>query len=342
VRRRSATGCPSCSGWASSWRFGDKALPRFGGSQKVTLVVEPKEASVQIDHVPAAAGVLSLDAKGQRAHDLNAAAPGRITRRFSFLAKPGMTLTVRLGHALGAPSPSDPAPLAAELSADYPESPRPAAEIDAAFAKLARYDDCMALTEESAVDPKKGRGRPRDELLEPCRLAVTQGADREPAFPELEAAVEAYLGAIQKGSKSDSQARMGAAFRAEYLAVRTAWQMEELSRQEKDEGPKAAWHMRRVALAAQAWLRSRKASPLSAEVVEEKRTKLDQAFAAFKSHLRDTPQALAGTTGATDFVTAADEVVALANGAGGRKATDISASEACRKLLANFDTLVVE
>jgi hypothetical protein len=328
----------------SAFGPGDKSplLPGFGGGKQVTLVVEPKEASVQIDHVPAAPGVLSLDAKGQRTHVLNAAAPGRITRRFSFLAKPGMTLTVRLGHALGAPGPTDPPPLPAELSADYPESPRPAAEIDGAFAKLARYEDCVALTEDSPADPKKGRGRPRDELLEPCRLAVTEGADREPAFPELEAAAEAYLGAIQKGAKSDALARMGAAFRAEHLAARTAWQMEELSRQEKDEGQKAAWHMRRVALAAQAWLRSRKANPPSGQDVEAKRIKLDEAFSAFRSYIRNTSQALAQTSGATDFVAAAEEVVALANGAGGRKATEFSALDACRKALAAFDALVVE
>jgi serine/threonine protein kinase len=317
-------------------------LPGFGGSQKVTLVVEPKQASVQIDHVPVTPGVLPLEAKGQRAHVLNAAAPGRITRRFSFVAKSGMTLNVRLGHALDIPSPTDPPPLPAELSADYPESPRPAAEIEAAFAKLARYEDCIALTEASGGDATKGRGRPRDELLEPCRLAVTEGADREPAFPELEAAADAYLGAIQKGAKSDTLARMGAALRSEYLAAQTAWQIEELSRQEKDEGQKAGWHMRRVALAAKAWLRSRKASPPSAPDVEAKRSKLDQAFSGFMSYVRDTPHALAQTSGATDFVAAAEELVALANGAGGRKATEFSALDTCRKVLAAFNALVVE
>jgi serine/threonine-protein kinase len=317
-------------------------LPRLGSSQKLTLVVEPKAASVQIDHVPVAAGILPLEAGAQRSRILNAAAPGRITRRFSFTVKPGMTLTVRLGRTLGAPSPTDPPPLPAELAADYPDSPRPAAEIDGAFAKLARYTDCLALTDDNAADGKKGRGQPRDELLAPCRLAVTEAADTEPAFPELQTAAEAYLGAIQKGQKPEVLARMAAALRAEYLAVRAAWQMEELSRQGRDEGQEAAWHMRRVALAAQAWLRSRKATPPNPQGVEAQRAKLDEAFSTFMSHVRTTPQALAQTGGATDFVAAAEEVVALANAAGGRKATEFSALDACRRVLAAFDALVVE
>jgi hypothetical protein len=317
-------------------------LPRFGGAEKVRLVVEPKEASVQLDHVPVSAGLMPIHPGAQRPHVLNAAAPGRITRRFSFTAIPGMTLTVRLGRTLGAPSPTDPPPAPAELSADYPESPRPAAEIDSAFVKLARYEDCVPLTEDNAGDAKQGRGRPRDELLGPCRLSITEAADSEPAFPELQTTAEAFLGSMQKGAKPDVLARMASAFRSELLAARAAWQMEELSRQEKDEGQNAAWQMRRVALAAQAWLRSRKATPPSAQDTEERRSRLDQAFSSLMSYIRSTPQALAQTSGATDFVSAAEEVVALANSSGGRKATEFSALDACRKLLNAFDALVVE
>ena len=318
-------------------------LPRIGGSQKVTLVVQPKGAVVQIDHAPAAPGGLPLDTNAQRSHVLNAAAPGRITRRFSFTVKPGLTLRVHLSHALGAPSPTDPPPLSTELSADYPESPRPADEIDAAFDKLERFAECLNLVpDDRAADPKKGQSRLRDEEIAPCRLAITEGADSEPAFPEMQTAGEALLVALQKGPKPEVLSRLSAAFRAEYLAARAAWQMEELSRQEKDEGQKAAWNMRRVALAAQAWLRSRRATPPSAPTVEEKRAQLDRAFASFMNYVRLTPQALAQTSGATDFVAAAEEVVALANGAGGRKATEFSALDACRKVLATFDALVVE
>ncbi|MBN2577034.1 MAG: protein kinase [Deltaproteobacteria bacterium] len=317
-------------------------LPALGRSQKVTLVVEPKEASVQIDHVPVTAGVLPLHATGERPHVLNAAASGRITRRFAFTVKPGMTLSVRLSHTLDVPSPTDPPPLSAELDTDYPENPRPAAEIDGAFAKLGRYADCLPLADAATADAKKGRSRPGDDALGPCQLAVAEAADTEPAFPELRTAAEAFLGALQKAHKPETLARAATSFRAEFLAARAAWQVEELSRQGKEEGQKPAWHMRRIALAAQSWLRSRKASPPNPQAVEDKRAKLDQVFSAFMNYVRLTPQALEKTSGATDFVSAAEEVVALANGAGGRKATEFSALDACRKLVAAFNALVVE
>jgi hypothetical protein len=301
--------------------------------------VEPKNASVQIDHVPVTAGELPLDV--ERPHKLNAAAPGRITRRFTFTAEPGMTLSVRLNHTLGAPSPTEPPPLPAELAVDYPESPRPAAEIDTAFAKLGRYADCLALVAEVAGDGKKttGRGRARDEEAGMCRLAITEGADTEPSFPELQTAGEAYLAAAQKGQKVET---LAAAFRAEYLAALAAWQVEELSRQGKDEGQKAAWHMRRVALAARAWMRSRNLSPPSPRVVEAQRGKLDQAFTNFMNYVRLTPNALAQTIGATDFVSAAEAIMALAHGTGGKQATALATLDATRRLIGAFDALVVE
>ncbi len=319
-------------------------LPRLGASQKVSLVIEPKEASVQIDHVPVTAGVLPLDSGAQRPHMLNAAAPGRVTRRLSFTVKPGMALTVRLSHTLDAPSPTDPPPLPAELGADYPDNPRPAAEIDSAFVKLARYADCLALTGDMTAESGKSgaRGRPREEETSLCQQLITGAAAIEPDFPELQTAAEAYLAGIQKGQKLEVLARMAAAFRAEFLAARAAWQMEELSRQGKDEGQNAAWHMRRVALAAQAWLRGRKAPPPASQGGEEQRAKLDEHFQSFMNYVRTTPRALAQTSGATDFVAIAEDLVALAGGQEGRKATEFSALDACRKLLTAFNALVVE
>lgn len=316
-------------------------LPRIAGKHKVSLAVEPKEASVQIDHVPVAAGVLPLDTAADRPHILNAAAPGRITRRFSFVAKPGLALAVRLSHTLEPPRPTDPPPLAAELDADYPESPRPAAEIDAAFGKLAHYADCLSLLDRLA-DGKKGRARGRVEPPEPCQLATAAGPEDEPGFPELESAARGYLTALERGSRADALARTAAAARAEYLAARTAWQIEELSRQEEDEGQTAAWHLRRVALATQAWLRGQKAGPAASQVAEDRRAKLDSAFTMLTGFIRQSPHALARTSGAADFLAAAEEAVALASGAGGRKATEFAALDACRKVTAAFNALVVE
>jgi hypothetical protein len=315
-------------------------LSGIGAKQQISLVVEPKAASVQIDHVPVKEGLLPIDTG--RPHVLNAAAPGRITRRFSFQAKPGMKLAVRLSHTLEVPGPTDPPPLPAELDTDYPGSPRPAEEIDEAFAKLRHYADCLPLLDDQMAEGKKSRTRPRDELLEPCKLAVTEAADSEPVFAGLQSTGEAYLDALSKGARPEALAKMAAAFRGEYLAARSIWQIEELSRQEKDEGQGAPWHMRRVALATQAWLRSRRATPAAPQVVESRRAKLDAAFASFMTFVRRTPQALAQTSGATDFVSAAEEAVALANGAGGRKPTEFSALDATRRVIATFNALVVE
>lgn len=315
-------------------------LPRRSSQQKVALVVDPKAASVQIDHVPVAAGVLPIDTAQGRPHILNAAAPGRITRRFSFTAKPGLKLSVHLGRALDVPTTADPPPLPAELDVGYADSPRPTEEIDAAFAKLDRYADCVIG--DAGDEGKKGRGRIREESLAPCRLAIARAADSDPAFPELQTAVESFLTTAQRGQRMELVGRAATAVRAELLAARAAWQNEELSRQGKDDGQTPAWHMRRVALAAHGWQRARAAGTSAAQAVEGKRIQLDQAFATFMAQVRATPALLAQTAGATDFIAATEELVALANGTGGRKATDLAALEATRKVIASFNALVVE
>jgi hypothetical protein len=78
-----------------------------------------------------------------------------VTRRFAFEAKPDLELSVHLRHALPLPSPTDPPPLPAELAADYPDDPRPQAEIEHAFAKLDRYADCLAMAGDAGGE---GRG----------------------------------------------------------------------------------------------------------------------------------------------------------------------------------------
>jgi serine/threonine protein kinase len=334
-------------------RFGLPALrsagqgglsPKRGDRHKLLLAVEPREASVQIDHIPVTAGAFPLDSGPQRPHVLNATAPGRVTRRFSFTMTSDTKLGVRLSHTLGAPSPTDPPPLPAELAADYPDSPRPAAEIDSAFAKLDRFAECLAVASDPAADDRRGgaHGRLGSEDLALCQRLVNEASSTEPALPELQAAAEGYLAAVRKGQKPEALAGLATTFRAEFLAARTAWQMEELSRQGKDEGQNAAWHMRRVALAAQAWLRARKASPSDTQAGETQRARLQEYFQTFTNHIRSTPQALANTHGGSDFLSAAEELLALANGQGGRKPSEFAALDACRKLLAAFDALVVE
>jgi serine/threonine-protein kinase len=309
---------------------------RHGAIHKVRLTVEPSQASVQIDHMPTTQRELSLDSGAP--HILNAASPGRMTKRFAFEAKPGLGLSVYLDHSLPLPSATDPPPLPAELAADYPDDPRPRVEIERAFAKLDRYADCLAMAGDTGGEGKKGsgRGRLRGEELALCQRLVTEAGAAEPALPELQTAAESFLSAAQSGQKLDALGRLATTFRAEFLAARTAWQLEELSRQGKDKGQKAAWHMRRVALAAQAWLRSLKTE---GPVSDQRATKLREVHQALLDYAQGAGQEMERITGGADFLQSAEGVLALARA---KKPSEFAALDADRRLLSAFDALVLE
>ncbi|HEX7505939.1 MAG TPA: protein kinase [Polyangia bacterium] len=319
----------------------DRPALRRGVACKVHLTVEPSQASVQIDHVPTTLRELSLDSGAP--HVLNATSPGRVTRRFAFDAMPGLELSLHLRHNLPLPSPTDPPPLSTELAVDYPDDARAQAEIEHAFAKLDRYADCLAMagdvSAEGRADSKKrgGRGRMRGEELALCQRLVSEAGSAEPAMSELQTAAETYLGA--GGQKLEAIGRMATTLRAEFLAARAAWQFEELSRQGKDDGQKAAWHMRRVALAAQAWLRSHKAQAQGAQEVGARSAKLREYQQALLDYAQGAGPEIARITGASDFMQAADNVVALALG---KKPSEFAALDAVRRVLSAFNALVVE
>jgi hypothetical protein len=313
---------------------------RRGAIHKVRLTVEPSQASVQIDHAPTAQRELSLDSGAP--HVLNAAAPGRVTRRFAFEANAGLELFVNLRHTLPLPSPTDPPPLPVELAADYPDDPLEQAEIEHAFAKLDRYADCLAMVGDASAEGKaegkknSGRGRLRGEELALCQRLVSEAKAAEPPLPELQAAAESYLASAQGGQKLDALGRMAATFRAEFLAARATWQFEEVSRQGADEGQKASWYMRRVALAAQAWLRSLKAQ---AQVAGERAAKLREYHQSLLDYTQSAGPEIAGITGASDFMQAAESTAALARG---KKPSEFAALDAVRRLLSAFNALVAD
>jgi serine/threonine-protein kinase len=315
----------------------DRPAVRRGVACKVHLTVEPSQASVQIDHVPTTLRELSLDSGAP--HVLNATSPGRVTRRIAFDAKPGLELSLHLRHALPLPSPTDPPPLSTELAVDYPDDPRAQAEIEHAFAKLDRYADCLAMAGDVNAEDKKGGGRARlrGEELALCQRLVSEAGSAEPAMSELQTAAETYLGA--GGQKLDAIGRMAATFRAEFLAARAAWQFEELSRQGKDDGQKTAWHMRRVALAAQAWLRSHKAQAQGAQEVGARSAKLREYQQALLDYAQGAGPEIARITGASDFTQAAENVVALTRG---KKPSEFAALDAVRRVLSAFNALVVD
>jgi hypothetical protein len=263
-------------------------------------------------------------------------APGRVTRSFSFAAKPGMKLMLRLGRTLPPPLPVDPPPLPAELSVAYPEEPPHADEINDAFAKLNRFAGCLAALGFAEGESRKpsALGRPRPDQVARCQQVVEENALKWPKLPDLESAGAAFIAAAFADESAEALARVIVRFRSEFLATRALWQMNELARMGKDEGRKAGWHIRKVALAAQAWVRARKAGAKAAEPL---RGGFEASLEALGRYNKDEMVRVAG---AGSFQRHAQDLLAL--GRPDKRAGDAAISEACRKLLAELDALVLE
>lgn len=308
---------------------------RHGEGRKVVLDVLPAGATVQLDHRPTTQRELLLDEGSE--HVLNLTAPGRLTRRFSFIAKPGLKLTVKLGHILPLPLPTDPPPLPAELSADCPERPRAAEEIDSAFAKLDKLGECLALGADAGGDGRRAAAhtRMRAEELGLCQRLVGEAAEMSPPMPELQIAAEAYLGAVRGNQRMEQLARLSTTFRAEYLAARTTWQLEELALEQQTGGDSANPHMRRMALAGQAWLRAVKAG----QGVDRAGARLQESQRALVEQAQKVGPAGMAASGQPDFLRAADELVAQATVS--RKTAEMVALDSSRRLISAFNGLIL-
>jgi hypothetical protein len=321
---------------------GEDGPARQRAQCRVTLAVEPSEAIVQVDHLPVMRDELLLD-QG-RSHVIHVAAPGRITRRFSFEAKPGLELSVHLGRVLPLPSPTDPEPSRAELATSYPQDPASCEEIARAFAKLERYARCLALVGYTDGDARKDANRagPSGAEIGRCIQLLEEAASLRPEMPQLQAAGGAYLRSAASSEGLGALHTLPAAFRAEFLAARAAWQMEELARQAADEGQTAAWHMRRVVLAAQAWLRQGKASPALARGSTDRRASLDEYQQAFREFARHSQREMAQVSGGDEFMRAAQDVTHISLGQTGKRQDAAAAFAAYRRLVVAFNALVVE
>lgn len=309
--------------------------------QRYFLRISPASANVTLDHVPVSTRELPVDSGPPRAHVLKVAAPGHVTRSLTFTASPGMELIVRLGHTLPAPEPSDPPPLPAEMAAEEPDSPRPATDIERAFALLGRYAACLTATARLNEEAKRGATAAfvESEAFAPCRkLAELKTA--EPRFLSLSPAAEAYVAAARKGVKPETLARMAARLRAEYLAERALWQWHELASIGRDEGRKVAWHMRRVALGAHAWVRSGGAGPSNRRLADARAARLLASAQALADHVASDKEGVGGIRGGDDFLRSAQEMALLARA--GKRPNDGAVLAACRKLLTDFDALVFD
>jgi serine/threonine-protein kinase len=108
---------------------------------------------------------------------------------------------------------------------------------------------------------------------------------------------------------------------AAVVAARRAWWEErELAELKERSGEDAHWHLRRLALAAQAWL-SAELAGAPAAAAGARLTELGAAFGAARDYAKAHAAELAAIEGAAAFLTAAGETVAAA-GAGGRAAAD--------------------
>ena len=309
---------------------------------KVTLAVDPAEAIVQIDHLPAMREDLFLDPG--KTHTLSASAPGRITRRFSFEAKTDLELSVALGRTVDLPTRADPGPSPGESAAHYPGNPASRDEINHAFAKLARYERCLGLL--GFVDGEERKGSspagPSNSAMSGCIQLLEEANALAPTMFQLHAAGAAYLQGVNGGQSAGVLHKLLSTFRSEFLAARSGWQMEELARQEANEGKTAAWHLRRVVLAAQAWLRQTRSSPVSSRVLKDSAAKLVEAHQAMLAFAAQSPKEWSQVSGLDAFMTSAREAAELARSDSGRRSDPAAALAVCRQLLTAFNALVVE
>jgi serine/threonine protein kinase len=302
---------------------------------RLALALDPSDANVQIDQLPAPKEDLFVE--HGRSHVLFAEAPGRIARKFSFNATTDLTLTVRLGRKLPLPMLADPEPLPLELAARYPESPASHEEIARAFSKLNRYAKCLALL--GYGDGVKARATaPSASDMSGCVQLLDEASSLSPEMFQLAAAGRAYLQGARGIEDGRPAPKLLSSFRAHFLAVESDWQMEELARQEKDDGQSAAWHMRNLALQAQLWWRKSSAHG-SARASEADRAALKEAYEALHELAQHSPQQMANIAGAEAFMKAAAGMLAVANEP---RAKPEASLRACRELLAAFNATVVE
>lgn len=299
----------------------------------VTLAVNPRDATVQLDQTPMLAEDLLLD-EGTR-HVIHVAAAGRVARSISFDARIGLELSVYLDHTLPLPTPSDPTAIPDERSPDYPAHPATRDQITQALAKLDRYAACLALLNDSDEESPRNakQSAPPGVRMSRCVQLLDEASALKPEMPELHRAAHAYLLAAHKGQKPAMVRQALQRFASEFLATRTEWQMEELARQESDGGRTAGWAMRRFGLATLAWLRGSGKSP---------RATLDESHRALLELAQKNPQAIARMPGADEFMAAAREVVALAHGEPGKRSVAASAIAASQRLVTAFNALVVD
>jgi hypothetical protein len=89
-----------------------------------------------------------------------------------------------------------------------------------------------------------------------------------------------------------------------------------------------------------AWLRAFKAGPGPA--ADERLAKLSEYHQALLSFAEGARQEIARTTGVSDFMQAVENALSLSRGQANKKPSEFAALDACRRVLAAFNALVLE
>jgi hypothetical protein len=308
----------------------------------IALVVDPSDASIEVDHLPATRGDLLVDQDAS--HVVHVSAPGRIARSFSFEAKPGLALSIHLERMLPLPAAIDGLPLSMVALPTYPTNPTPRDRITNAYAKLERYSQCLTLLDDT--DRGNGKdgsaGAASGARMSRCVQLLDTASAETPEMPGLHKAGQAYLLGAQQGQSPPMLHQMLQRFAAEYLAVRSAWQMEELARQEADDGRTAAWHTRRVTLAALAWLREVTSPSKTARGLRNVRAWLDDSHRGLLEFGWKNPQAMAQISGGEAFAEEAEHVATLAREHPDKRPNKNTALTACLRLVTAFNKLVID
>jgi hypothetical protein len=98
--------------------------------------------------------------------------------------------------------------------------------------------------------------------------------------------------------------------------------------------------MRRVALAAQAWLRASRAGAQS-RALKDARTRFEESQQGVLEFSRRSPQEFESISGAKEFLKAAEEVLIVMRGPSGKRLDPGAAKNAVQALVAAFNALVV-
>jgi len=117
-----------------------------------------------------------------------------------------------------------------------------------------------------------------------------------------------------------------------WLAARSEWQWQELALEEKLDGRQAAWHMRRLALGRERLAaRDEVRSPARQSVDEQSQRPSTTAYSMFLDYAENARPELARTTGANDFMKAAQDTMAVVRPTDGKPRSEFAALGACRR-----------